>query len=279
MRYALYTPNFGYFGEATTLAEFAAEAEASGWDGFFIWDHLQWPQMEPAVDPWIALTAMAMRTKRIMLGPMITPLPRRDLAKLARETVSLDRLSGGRLILGVGLGWAHNPEWSGFGHETDLKTRGAMLDEGLSVLEALWSGEPVDHRGEHYKVVCDGFAQAARRPRIPIWLAGAWPSVKPFRRAAKWDGVMPMAKNAAEGGNLSPSEIADMKCFIRDQWDEDKPYDIVFDGTTANADDTSAVAEYVDAGATWWLEARDPWDTSQDELMARIRSGPPRVSG
>jgi alkanesulfonate monooxygenase SsuD/methylene tetrahydromethanopterin reductase-like flavin-dependent oxidoreductase (luciferase family) len=279
MRYALYTPNFGYFGEAATLAEFAAEAEAFGWDGFFIWDHLQWPQMEPAVDPWIALTAMAMRTKRIVLGPMITPLPRRDLAKLARETVSLDRLSGGRLILGLGLGWIHNPEWSGFGHETDLKIRGEMLDEGLSVLEALWSGEPVDHRGKYYKVVCDGFAQAAQKPRIPIWLAGGWPSVKPFRRAAKWDGVMPMAKNAAEGGDLSPSEITDLKRFIRDQWDEDKPYEIVFDGTTENANDTSVVAEYAAAGATWWLEARDPWDMSKDELMARIRSGPPRVSG
>ena len=279
MKYALYTPNFGYFGEAATLAEFAAEAEASGWDGFFIWDHLQWPQMEPAVDPWIALTAMAMKTKRIMLGPMITPLPRRDLAKLARETVSLDRLSRGRLILGIGLGWVPIPEWSGFGHETDLKTRGAMLDEGLSVLEALWSGEPVNHRGKYYKVVCDGFAQAAQKPRIPIWLGGTWPSVKPFRRAAKWDGVMPIAKNAMEGGNLSPSEIADVKRFIRDQWDEDKPYDIARVGSTANSDDSSIVSEYAAVGATWWLEARDPWGTSQDELIERIRSGPPRVSG
>ena len=279
MRCALYTPNFGYLGEAATLAEFAAEAEASGWDGFFIWDHLQWPGMEPAVDPWIALTAMAMRTKRIALGSMVTPLPRRDLAKLARETTSLDRLSGGRLILGIGLGWSSIPEWSGFGHADDLKTRGAMLDEGLCVLEALWSGRPVNHRGTYYTAVCEGFAQAAQKPRIPLWLGGAWPSVKPFRRAAKWEGVIPIAKNVMEGGSLSPSEIADLRRFIRDQWDEDKSYDIAHLGTTANARDTSRVSEYAAVGTTWWLEARDPWGTSQDQLIERIRNGPPRVSG
>src|ERR1700752_245816 len=140
MKYALYTPNFGYLGDAATLAELAAEAEQSGWDGFFIWDHLQFPGMEPTVDASIALTAMAMRSKRIVLGPMITPLPRRDVAKLARETTSLDQLSGGRLIMGFGLGWPSIPEWSGFGHESNPKARGAMLDEGLAVLETLWSG-------------------------------------------------------------------------------------------------------------------------------------------
>jgi alkanesulfonate monooxygenase SsuD/methylene tetrahydromethanopterin reductase-like flavin-dependent oxidoreductase (luciferase family) len=277
MRYALYTPNFGYFGEAAALAELAVEAEASGWDGFFIWDHLQFPGTEPTVDPWIALTAMAMRTERLRLGPMITPLPRRDLAKLARETTSLDRLSGGRLILGVGLGWPSIPEWSGFGHESDRKTRGAMLDEGLTVLAALWSGEPVDHRGTHYTVVCEAFAPATQKPRIPIWLAGAWPSVRPFRRAAKWDGVIPIAKDILEGGSLSPSEIADLTRLIRAEWKENKPYDVAQLGITTGADDTARVSEYAAAGTTWWLEARDPWNTTRDQLIARIRSGPPRI--
>jgi alkanesulfonate monooxygenase SsuD/methylene tetrahydromethanopterin reductase-like flavin-dependent oxidoreductase (luciferase family) len=115
MKYAFYVPNFGYCGEAAVMAELAAESEASGWDGFFIWDHIQFPGMEPAVDPWVALTAIAISTEKIKIGPMVTPLPRRDIAELARETVSVDRLSGGRLILGVGLGWKVLPEWSGFG--------------------------------------------------------------------------------------------------------------------------------------------------------------------
>lgn len=193
MKYAFYTANFGFFGEAAALADYGAGAEAAGWDGDFIWDHLQVPGMEPTVDPWVALTAMAMRTERLVLRPMITPVPRRDIAKLARETVSIDHLSDGRLVLGVGLGWNAFPEFVGFGHEPDLKSRGAMLDEALDVLAALWSSDAVEHRGEHYTVSCDGFGRPVREPRIPIWVGGTWPSKKPIRRAARWDGVFPIA--------------------------------------------------------------------------------------
>lgn len=277
MKYALYTPNFGYFGDARVLADFAAEAEASGWDGFFLWDHLQFPDMEPAVDPWIALAAMAVNTERVAIGPMITPLPRRDLGKLARETASLDRLSGGRLIFGAGLGWAGIPEFAGFGHETQLKVRGEMLDEGLSILDKLWRGEAVEHAGEYYSVSCKPFSRPVQSPRIPVWIGGGWPSVKPFRRAAKWDGVIPMAKNELEGGTLSPQDIADVRRFIDEHRVGTTPYDVVRMGMTQSADDTEAVSAYADAGVTWWLESRGPWSGTKEEFVARLRNGPPRV--
>lgn len=277
MKYGFITPNFGDYGDAATLADLAAESEASGWDGFFIWDHLQWPGMEPAVDPWVALTAISMRTDKIAIGPLLTPLPRRDIAKLARETVSVDRLSNGRLILGIGLGYEVIPEWSGFGHEEDPKVRGAMLDEGLEVLDALWSGEPVNHIGTYYKAVCDGFAQPVQRPRIPIWIGGQWPGTKPFRRAAKWDGVIPMSRTAEEGGTLLRDDIVGIRDFIRAEANTRGDFDIATMGSTANPNDTSQVTEIASAGATWWLEMAQAFDQTLEQVKARISQGPPTV--
>ena len=277
MKYGLYTPNFGDCGEAATLVELAVECEASGWDGFFIWDHLQWPGMEPAVDPWVALAAIAVRTKRISIGPLVTPLPRRDIVKLARETVSLDRLSQGRLILGIGLGWEALPEWAGFGHEEDAKARGAMLDEGLEVLEALWSGKAVNHTGRYYKAVCEGFAPPIQTPRIPIWIGGTWPSSKPILRAAKWDGVVPISKTQAEDGIVTPSDLVDIRSLIRAAGNERDDYDVAIIGMTPDLNDTSAISEYQNAGATWWVEASAPWTKTVDDMKEQIRKGPPKI--
>src|SRR5947209_17503121 len=149
MRFGVTVPNFGPYFQPRTLAALAAEAEAAGWDGFFLWDHVLFGDM-PAVDPWVALSAIALATERIRLGPLVTPLPRRRPVKLARETVSLDHLSGGRLILGAGngvLSW----ELDDLDEEADLRTRAAMLDEALAVLTGLWSGRPFSHQGAHYK--------------------------------------------------------------------------------------------------------------------------------
>ena len=233
--------------------------------------------MEPAVDPWVALAAIAVQTERIRIGPLVTPLPRRDIAKLARESVSLDRLSEGRLILGIGLGFEAIPEWSGFGHEEDARVRGAMLDEGLEVLDALWSGRPVNHTGKYYKAVCPGFARPFQTPRIPIWIGGTWPSSKPFRRAAKWDGVVPISKTQMEGGKVSPSDLVDIKNFMRDEGDERDDFDTVMIGITPDVNDTSAVNEYHKAGATWWVEASTTWRKTLDEMREQIRKGPPRI--
>jgi alkanesulfonate monooxygenase SsuD/methylene tetrahydromethanopterin reductase-like flavin-dependent oxidoreductase (luciferase family) len=276
MRHGLYLPNFGLYGDAAVLVELATLAEGSGWDGFFIWDHLQMPGAEPAVDPWVALGAIAVSTERMRLGPMITPLPRRDIVKLARETVSVDRLSGGRLVLGAGLGWEGIPEWDAFGHEPDKRVRAEMLDEGLEVLAALWSGEPLEHRGAHYQVTTPGMAPPVQRPRIPIWLGGGWPAKKPFRRAARWDGIMPISPRVFEGVDLTPSDITEVRAFIGPQRTEIGAFDVVKAGSTSDGSDTERPRAYAQAGATWWLESIFPLGNSLEAAKARIRSGPPR---
>jgi alkanesulfonate monooxygenase SsuD/methylene tetrahydromethanopterin reductase-like flavin-dependent oxidoreductase (luciferase family) len=146
MKFGIYLPNFGPFGDARVLADLAREAENAGWDGFFIWDHIAGGNL-PIVDPWVALAAIAIATRKIRIGTTVTPLPRRRPWKVAREAVSIDHLSGGRLTLGVGIGLG-DAEWAHLGEETDLKKRGAMLDEGLSVLIGLWSGEPFSYAGQ-----------------------------------------------------------------------------------------------------------------------------------
>ncbi len=276
MKHGVYLPNFDLFGEAAVLAELAGLAEDSDWDGFFIWDHLEWPDSEPAVDPWVALAAIAVGTDRIRLGTMVTPLPRRDIVKLARETVSIDRLSGGRLVLGVGLGWETIPEWDAFGHVSDKRVRGEMLDEGLEVLAALWSGNEVQHDGVHYRVSTAGMAPPVQRPRIPIWVGGGWPAKKPFRRAARWDGAMPISPKVMEGEDLTPADIAEVRAFVQAQRTDAGSFDVIRGGSTADASDTERPAAYRDAGATWWLESIVPWGNSLDAVKERIRSGPPR---
>ena len=266
MKYGIYTPNFGPCGDPKVLIELARETESAGWDGFFLWDHLQWPDMEPAADPWVALAAIATQTESIQIGTLITPLPRRDIVKLARETITLDHLSGGRLILGVGLGAEFIPEYSAFGHETDMRTRGDMLDEGLDVLAALWSGEPVSHEGKHYRVVTDqGFAKPSS---IPIWVGGVWPNKRPIRRAARWDGVIPLGPSWSNNEIITASELGEL-VQVTGQRDG---YDIVTIAMSQQPADV--VHEYADAGCTWWVEASAPFGKTVDEMKEQIRRGP-----
>jgi alkanesulfonate monooxygenase SsuD/methylene tetrahydromethanopterin reductase-like flavin-dependent oxidoreductase (luciferase family) len=195
MRYAVNVPNFEDYSDVRTVAALAADAEAAGWDGFFVWDHLAFVKAWRLriADPWVLLTGVALATERLRLGPMVTPLPRRRPWKLARETVTLDRLSGGRLVLGVGLGEPPEDEYGSFGEPTDPVVRAAMLDEGLEVLTRLWSGETVSFAGRHYRVDEVAFRPTpVQRPRIPIWVAGAWPRPGPLRRAARFDGSCPL---------------------------------------------------------------------------------------
>ena len=280
MRYGIYAPNFGDYSDPRTLVALARETEEAGWDGFFVWDHLQFfdpEQRVPVADPWVALSAIAVATDRIRLGPMVTPVARRRPWKLARETASLDRLSGGRLILGVGLGGSTDADFARFGEETDAGVRARMLDEGLEVLTGLWSGEPFSFQGEHYRVRETTFLPTPlQSPRVPIWVAGQWPNRAPMRRAVRWDGVFP-AKQTFEV--MEPDELREVVAHVRPHRDSDTPFDIVLAAETPDDPDKSAgvVAPYAEAGLTWWLEALHGQRGPIEAMRERIRRGPPEL--
>ncbi|MCA9904682.1 MAG: LLM class flavin-dependent oxidoreductase [Anaerolineae bacterium] len=290
MRYGIYLPNFGYFGDARTVANLARDAEQAGWDGFFIWDHVNlgaWVGTGlPFVDPWIALAAAATQTERIRLGALITPLPRRRPWKVARETVSLDHLSGGRLVFGVGIGIGPD-EWDYLGEETDLKVRGAMLDEALTVLNGLWSGEPFSYDGAHYHVAETTFIPAPiQQPRIPVWVAAFSQNKGPLQRAARWDGIFPLAQ---DGQGDEFEQLRRMVGYTLEQRTTSTPFDIVYLGHSTPGDDPAWAAEIVaplaDIGFTWWLEnlsirREGPEHAAKwtfERLRERVLQGPPKL--
>jgi alkanesulfonate monooxygenase SsuD/methylene tetrahydromethanopterin reductase-like flavin-dependent oxidoreductase (luciferase family) len=282
MQFAIDLPPFGPFSDPNRVAALAHEAEEAGWHGFFLWDHLNYyldgsPAPVEIADPWILLAALALRTTRIKLGPMVTPLPRRRPWKVARETVTLDHLCGGRLVLGVGLGSDDDGEYHDFGESTDPRVHGAMLDEGLAILTRLWSGEQVSFQGQHYQLSPVQFRPTPMQtPRIPIWVAGLWPHKKPFRRAAKYDGVYPQQRGRA----LTPEDFHEILAFIQTQRTQTSPFEALAYGRTSGADtvaDAAHVAAFAQAGATWWLEHFGPHDTFE-QVRERIQQGPPHLS-
>lgn len=270
MKTGVHLPNFGYCGDVRVLADLAAEAERAGWDGVFVWDHLQ--VTEPTVDPWIALAAMALNTGRIRLGTLVTPVPRRHIVKLAREVATLDHLSGGRAVLGAGAGYAALPDYSAFGDSTDTALRAARLDEGLEVLSALWSGDAVEHHGTHFDITTTGFAPTTQRPRPPIWTAATTGSAKPLARAARWDGLVCAGRYSLE---VDPEEVRAMVGAVTARRPANTPFDVVRFGHTEDADDTATVAACAEAGATWWMECSFPALTTLEAVYDRVRAGPP----
>lgn len=290
MKFGLSIPQFEAFGDVRRLAELAVTAEKAGWDGFFIWDHMLFDDLwHPVVDPWIALAAIAMSTEQIIIGPMITPLARRRPWKVARESVTLDHLSKGRLVLGVGLGSPGNWEFGFFGEETEAKIRAQKLDEGLEILLGLWSGEPFSYQGQHYQLQQMRFLpKPIQQPRIPIWVGGTWPNKAPFRRAARYDGVFPIT----ETSHPSIVEWKELKEFIEDRRQEEEPYDYVHYGVTPGDDKDKAVAitrPFQEIGITWWMEDISPygygygwsdaWDADiVEQLQLRIEQGPPNLN-
>jgi alkanesulfonate monooxygenase SsuD/methylene tetrahydromethanopterin reductase-like flavin-dependent oxidoreductase (luciferase family) len=291
MRYCLNLPNAGAGGDARTLAELAACAEDAGWDGVFLEDYIledyivyQGRQEIPAYDPWVALAAMALRTERIRLGTMVTPLARRRPWKLAREAVTLDHLSGGRLTLGVGLGDSADVSLTHFGEQTNARVRAAMLDEALDVLIGLWSGRPFRYDGSHYhvqEVTC--LPAPLQTPRIPIWVGGAYPNRGPVRRAARWDGAClykAASPGSAEdsGDPLLPEEIAALKHTIEARRTATTPFDIVVHGARRGVDETAErerLRASASAGATWcqsWIPPGEP-----AAMRAVVGRGPLRI--
>lgn len=280
MKFALDLTIFGDLADPARLANLAVEAESAGWDGFFLWDHLTTTHEPEVTDPWVALSAIAARTERIRLGPMVTPLARRRMAKLARETVALDHLSGGRFILGVGLGEHDEAEFAAFGDEADRPTRARVLDESLALLEGLWSGEAVSFHGEHLQAETGPFLPTAlQQPRIPVWVAGLWPYKRPLRRAARWDGVFPIKAGGGFEQQMTADEMADVQTYVAGERTSDAPFDLVHAGLLSGdrAADEALVQPYPEAGVTWWLEHIYPGRMSLDEIHRFIRLGPPRT--
>jgi alkanesulfonate monooxygenase SsuD/methylene tetrahydromethanopterin reductase-like flavin-dependent oxidoreductase (luciferase family) len=273
VRFGLFVPNFfAGLGEAAEHAELAREAEAAGWDGYFVWDHVAPAPDLPTVDPWIALAAVALATRRIRIGALVTPLPRRRPWVVARTVASLDRLSGGRVVFGAGIGSGRESEWGGFGEETDPRARAEMLDEGLAILEGLWSGERFALRGRHYRVDETRFAPPPlQRPRVPIWIAAYWPNRRPLRRAARFDGVFPLFRRAEPEAD-QPRLLAEAAAYVARHRRAAGPFDVVHSGPPAARGRT---ADFRAAGATWWLERLAPEDVPASALLSHVRRGPP----
>ncbi|HET6742139.1 MAG TPA: LLM class flavin-dependent oxidoreductase [Kribbella sp.] len=264
LRSALWLPLFDQLADPRVVARLAAEAEAAGWDGLFVWDQICWREpIRQIADPWITLAAAAAATQQLRLGPMVTPLPRRRPAKVARETATLDRLAGGRLTLGVGIGGDRIAgELSRNGEELDDRRRGRMLDEALTVLTGAWSGEPVHHHGEHYTVDDIQFLpRPVQRPGIPIWAAGMPGNLKPIQRAARLDGFFP--------ANLEhPDQLAEIAARLTDLRGGLDGYDLAI-GLQPAVDPEP----YARTGATWWLPEVEPGATL-DTVSGLLRDGP-----
>jgi Luciferase-like monooxygenase len=277
MQYGFIIPG----GEAHEIIEMAQEAEQAGWDGVFYWDGICIEGAGPMFDPWAILAAIAMRTSHIRIGAMLTPLSRRRPWKLARETVTVDVLSSGRLIVPVGLGALDDGGFGKVGEVTERKKRAELLDEGLEILTGLWSGQPFSFAGQHYTIKEMTFLPGpVQSPRIPIWVVGAWPRAKSLQRALHYDGLLPAKVD--EKGNLTevtPDDVCAMKAYSLEHRTQTGPFDIVWEGETP-ADDKRQAREIVrpweEAGATWWLEARWGSPSRLEEARVRIKQGPPR---
>jgi alkanesulfonate monooxygenase SsuD/methylene tetrahydromethanopterin reductase-like flavin-dependent oxidoreductase (luciferase family) len=281
VKFGIDLPNHGEYADPALLLGLAGEAEAAGWDGFFLWDHLVVGGRTPVIDPWVVLSAIAVRTSHIRFGPMVTPLARRRMSKLARETVTLDQLSGGRLILGVGLGHFDEEEFTAFGDAGDRKLRGQVLDESLELLDALWSGAAVDYAGAFVRAKTSSFLPlAVQQPRIPVWVAGLWPNKRPMRRAAAWDGAFPIDAAGDLTRQLSPAAMADAIAYVSEHRSSDAAFEYVHAGLGSGQveRDRDLAQAYADVGVTWWLEHVYPGRMAPAELRERIRSGPPRTA-
>ncbi len=258
--------NIPPFTDAATVVAIAVEAEQAGWDGVFVWDHLQWsPEVRPPVhDPWVLLGAIAQATERVRIGTMVTPLTRRRLQVVAKHLLTLDHLSGGRVTFAVGLGEPPAEDFSDFGDEADAKIRGRMLDEGLDVLDRLLSGARVDHRGEYYTIKAELRPGPVQQPRPPIWVAGVVPNRRPLERARRWDGVAPIAAREL----LTPKGLA---AYLREGSQAvSRDWDVVSTWAPGHT-----AQEYADAGATWLVESTYPVEAGWvDEFRARVKAGP-----
>jgi probable F420-dependent oxidoreductase len=264
VRYGICLANIGTYSNPRAAMEIAAAAEAGGWDGIFVWDHLAFVWDRPAADPWVVLAAVAATTERLRVGTAVTPVARRRPQVLAHQVATLDVLSGGRVIFGAGLGGVAS-EFSKFGEDADPAVRAERLDEGLDVLRALWSGEHVVHRGKHYTVEGVTLLPVPVQQTLPVWIGGNRPPSQ--RRAGRWDGWCADSSDPT-GMTLSPDDVArGVETIGRDD---------DFDVAVIGYHDRVAPANYEHAGATWWIESIHDMRGSYDEMLSLVGAGPPR---
>jgi alkanesulfonate monooxygenase SsuD/methylene tetrahydromethanopterin reductase-like flavin-dependent oxidoreductase (luciferase family) len=286
MRFSVNIPNFGDFADPRAVANVAVAAEQAGWDGLFVWDHVLHRKHagRPFGDPWMLLTAAALATSRIRLGTLVTPVARRRPQQLARQVATLDAVSGGRVTFAAGLGGPVEDEYASFGDTTDPKVLAERLDEGLDLLRRYWSGEPVNHDGRHYRVRDVTLLPATvQRPRPPVWVAGFWPNRPPMRRAARWDGAVPLFTDARHGHIPPVDQVRDLVAYVRKEREDRTaaPFEIVLGGATPGGDAAKArdlIGPLAEAGATWWDERQIQTSEALDRLtpvLRRVEQGPP----
>ena len=279
MKYGFIIPG----GDLQTVVAMAREAEEAGWDGVFYWDGICIPDAGPMFDPWVTLAAIATQTSRVRIGVIVSPLSRRRPWKVARETMTLDHLSGGRLVLPVGLGALDDGGFGKVGEPTDRKTRAELLDESLDILTGLWPGRPFSYVGKHYHLDEMTFLPPpVQQPRIPIWVVGAWPREKSLARALRYDGILPDKLNPdGTRSEMTPDDLRALASYVAEhRGGATTPYDIVMEGETPGDDPTAAVAivrPWAEAGATWWNESRWGAMGEPERVRVRIQQGPPRI--
>jgi alkanesulfonate monooxygenase SsuD/methylene tetrahydromethanopterin reductase-like flavin-dependent oxidoreductase (luciferase family) len=272
MHYAIEIVPFGEFSDPLVVMRLAQAAEAAGWEGLFVWDHLAYAFGWPGGDPWVLLSAVAATTSRLKLGVDVTPLPRRRPQVLAHTLVTLDRLSQGRVIFGAGLGGT-TEEFSLFGEPDDIRRRAAMLDEGLELLDSLLRGQKVNHQGVYYTARGVTLAPLpVQQPRPPVWIGGE--SQAALRRAARWDGWVVPGTNMEGQMEKSPQWLAERVKVIRSQRTSNDPLDVAISGVT-DVDDLALPQGYAKAGATWWLECIFGLRGSLEQMLTRVSAGPP----
>lgn len=257
-----------------SMAELAALAEAAGWDGIFLEDYIVYQgQIDmPTYDPWVVLAAMASVTSRVRLGTTVTPLPRRRPWKLASEAVSLDHLSAGRVILGVGAGDVADPAFTAVHEPVAARVRAQLLDEALEIVAGLWTGRPVRYQGAHYSV--EGLRLAAtpvQQPRIPIWVGGDWLAPGVRRRVSRWDGACVYKGRPGAGVPMTPNDVGDILSLVADERGSADGFDVKVGGDR----DLAQIQAFAEAGATWWNEWIPPGDRQRTRAM--IANGPPRL--
>lgn len=285
MRYGISLPNGGECANPQFLLELAVLAEEAAWEAIFLEDYIRYTNdaypvpSPPTIDPWIALATLALQTKRVLLGTAVTPLPRRRPWKLAREAASIDALSGGRLILGVGSGDVREPGFSHFGEEMDAKRRAELLDEGLDVLAGLWSGEPFSYQGTHYRVKEVVFLpKPVQQPRIPIWIGGGWPNKGPVERALRWDGSF-LCKETHGGPwqDMTAQDVKTLRAMVEQKRGTAEGYDIAVGGRRRGEnwrEEQALIRTLTAAGATWWTEWIPPAD--RQTMRSAVKRGPLR---